>query len=65
MFRLYYFFNPNSPSLIYSSDDLGPCLNFIEHNNYVHSKCTIVSPNNRKITFNSNNELVFGTINNY
>lgn len=63
MFRLYYFFNLDSASLIFENNDLGPCLAFIRHNHYVPTRCTIISPNNRRITFDVNNDLVFAGLN--
>lgn len=59
MFKLYYFVNPQVPSLVFSHDDLAPCLDFIRFHKYIFTRCAIVSPNNRKITFDSNNNMIF------
>lgn len=63
MFRLYYFFNQSTPSLIFSNDELTSCLEFIEYRQLDTNLCIIVSPNNRKITFNADHGLVFSSAN--
>ena len=58
MFKLYYFFK-SSTVLVYQNDDLAPCLQYIKSKNYTPRLCTIISPNNRRITFNEYNDMVF------
>jgi len=60
MFRLFYFTSNTASDLVYSSNDLAPCLEFIKTHSLVCQQCLIVSPNNRRITFNEYNQLVFG-----
>ena len=62
MFKLYYFFNLNTPTLVFQDEELQPCLQFIASKNFSTRMCTIISPNNRRITFDSNNDLIFGTM---
>lgn len=49
--------------MIFTHDELAPCLAFIKSHNYALQRCVIVSPNNRKITFNFKNDLVFEGLN--
>lgn len=60
MFRLFYFTSSSASDLVYSSNDLAPCIEFIRTHSLIYQKCIIVSPNNRRITFNEYNEIVFG-----
>lgn len=60
MFKLYYFINANSPALVYTNGDLQPCLQFMKSKNYQPAQCVIISPNNRKITFENNKFVVSG-----
>lgn len=60
MFRLYYFYNQNTSALIYSNEDLQQCFKYMQNNHYQPSQCTIISPNNRKITFTNNRFIVDG-----
>ena len=62
MFKLYYFYNSNIPTLVFQNADLQPCLQFIASKNFSTRLCSIISPNNRRITFDANNDLVFGTV---
>ncbi len=61
MFRLFYFFKQSTPSLVFTDNDLGPCLDFIKSKSLVARFCVIVAPNNRRITFDNNNQLVFSS----
>lgn len=61
MFKLYYFFTHDVPSLVFTDHDLTPCLNYIKQHNYIPTRCTIISPNNRTITFSSNSDLIFSS----
>jgi hypothetical protein len=58
MFKLYFFVS-KSPYLVFQSEDLAPCLDYINNKQYEKQLCVIISPNNRKISF-VNDELVFG-----
>lgn len=60
MFTLYYFIDTTNSKAIFTNEDLGPCLAYIKANFLVPQRCLIISPNNRRITFNNQNDLVFG-----
>ncbi len=60
MFKLYYFTGvSNKPDLLYTNADLGPCFDFMRMNHLVPPQCIIVTPNNRRVTFNANNTITF------
>ena len=48
--------------MVFSNEELNPCLVYIRSRGLVPQRCIIVSPNNRRITFNNANEMVFGAI---
>lgn len=59
MFNLYFLTAASSTELVFSNKDLGPCLDYIRAHRLYPQRCMIISPNNRRITFNAINELVF------
>lgn len=59
MFKLYYCNYNKKMELIFSNGDLGPCLDYIRANRINPQQCMIVTPNNRRVTFNQNNRIVF------
>ena len=59
MFKLFYYANIVNPDLLFTDDNLGPCVEFIKNNKLCPQQCVIVTPNNRRVTFNSDNEMVF------
>ena len=62
MFKLYYMVAQSSPMLIYSNENLSMCFRFMYDNKYDESRCVIISPNNRKITFHNNTFTVDGVV---
>jgi hypothetical protein len=60
MFNLYFLTTANSTELIFTNKELAPCLDYIRANRLYPQRCMIITPNNRRVTFNQNNEMVFG-----
>lgn len=60
MFRLFFLTSNSSTELIFSNNELAPCIDYIKANRIYPQRCIIITPNNRRVTFNSKNEMVFG-----
>jgi hypothetical protein len=59
MFKLYYYFYNSTPELMFTDFDLEPCLNYIKSSNLNPLQCLIITPNNRRITFDYNCKMAF------
>lgn len=62
MFQLFYLYKDNKFVRILTDNELKPCLDYINNNKYDHTRYVIISPNNRRITINTKNDLVFSNI---
>ena len=62
MFKLYYFTYNMKPEFIYSNNDLLPCLDYIKVNNIQRQRCVIITPNNRRISFNEKDVMIVSDI---
>lgn len=45
--------------MVFTNDELAPCLTYIRANRLNPQSCMIITPNNRRVTFNQNNGIVF------
>lgn len=61
-FILYILTEFNTYQAIHSVDELSGCLSYIKANNLALSRCLIISPNGRRITFAPNGSMIFGDI---
>ena len=59
MFRLYFRNLNNKVDLLFSNSELAPCLEYIRTNRICLQQCLIITPNNRRVTFNQNNGMMF------
>jgi hypothetical protein len=59
MFKLYFYARNAQPELVFSNAELQPCLDYIRSNRLCPQQCMIVTPNNRRVTFNQNNCICF------
>lgn len=62
MFTVYYFVSNSTSRVVFTNDELAPCLTYINMVGLTPQQCIIVSPNKRRITFDCNNNLVFSDI---
>jgi hypothetical protein len=64
MFKLYFKYSLNSTNLpIFSGWELDTCLNYIRQNSLCLQQCLIVTPNNRRVTFNQESHILFSGFN--
>lgn len=61
-FTLYFLTDTNVYRIVYSSDELSYCLSYIKSNSLRPTRCMIISPNGRRITFTDNGSMMFGEL---
>lgn len=59
MFKLYFCASNIQRELVFSNAELQPCFDYIVSNRLCPQQCVIVTPNNRRVTFNQNNRICF------
>lgn len=59
-FVLYILTEVNHSKAIFCGDELSDCLSCIKNNNLQPTRCVVVSPNGRRITFMPDGSIMFG-----